>query len=434
MENTMYERFLDAAFAFKKGKPWRFICSDDLYAVRLPGESGKVVFCSLAGGGKAFIGLSIYETLEAYMGVRRMIETEDRDELIEVEQNCIQCTPDNRDLLTDEEYRLIRAYADERGMLLRGANAFPHAVRIRPWGLPIPILDDEEALETLIFCVKATMSRVKEVSSCAVHLQEFGKMPLIEWDGTEFSVNVTDMPVVPPRDLPSPHVLTAKDLRLLKSFPKKGICQYDARLLPFSMWDDGFPDGERCLAGVSLICDAKGEWMQPLEMIRSYDRETADVLVNNLVDLFLQMEQLPRQIQVRNERSVALLEPTCRKLGIALQRVTEMEELDRLFEEMIIHIIEDDDDLDDDEYDDDDLDDDNLDDDECDDDELSRFFLPENGRMDMRTFLAVVSYCNEATDDELRQMPREIRWAVLMAAEENVFPSELKKRLLRVLR
>lgn len=425
MENTAYERFLDAAFAFKKEKPWKYICSDDLYAVRLPGETEKVVFCSLSGKYKTFIGLSVYETLEAYISVRQMIRNEDRDMLNEVAQDCIQCALDNRDLVMDEEYDLIRAYADERGMLLRGANAFPHAVCIRPWGLPTPILDDEEALETLTFCVKATIGRVREVSSRVAALGQAGKMPLIEWNGTAFCVGEMDMPEVPPRDFPSPQVLTAKDLKRLKSFPKRGICQYDAMIFPFPLRDDVSPDSAMHMVGISLICDAKGEWMQPLDVIRSYDRETADVLVNNLIDLFLHMEQLPRRIQVRNARAVALLEPTCRKLGITLQPVTELGELDRRFAEIAVHIL-DNDDLDDD------LDDDEYDDEY--DDELSWLVSPENGKMDMKTFLAVVSYCNEATDDELRQMPRAIRQVVLMAAEEDVFPSELKKRLLRVLR
>lgn len=419
MENTAYERFLDVAFTFKKEKPWRCICSDDLYAVRLPGETERVVFCSLSGKYKTFIGLSVYETLEAYMGVRQMIQNEDHDMLNGVAQDCIQCTLDNRDLVADEEYDLIRAYADERGMLLRGANAFPHAVRIHPWGLPTPILDDEETMETLTFCVKATTGRVKEVSSRVVALGKAGKMPLIEWNGTAFCVGEMDIPEMLPRDLPSPQVLTAKDLKRLKSFPKKGICQYDAMIFPFPLRDDGSPDSAMHMIGISLICDAKGEWVQPLDLIRSYDRETADALVNNLIDLFLHMEQLPRQIQVRNERAIALLEPTCRKLGIVLQRVTELEELDRRFEEMVLQFLNDNADLDDDEYDDD--------------DESSWLVSPENGKMDMQTFLAVVSYCNEASDDELRQMPREIKQVVLMAAEENVFPSELKKRLLRVL-
>lgn len=423
MENTAYERFLDAAFTFKKEKPWRTICSDDLYAVRLPGETERVVFCSLSGKYKTFIGLAVYETLEAYMGVRQMIQNEDHDMLNGVAQDCIQCTLDNRDLVADEEYDLIRAYADERGMLLRGANAFPHAVRIHPWGLPTPILDDEETMETLTFCVKATTGRVKEVSSRVAALEKAGKMPLIEWNGTAFCVGEMDIPEMPPRDLPSPQVLTAKDLKRLKSFPKKGICQYDAMILPFPLRDDASPESAMHMIGISLICDAKGEWVQPLDLIRSYDRETADALVNNLIDLFLHMEQLPRQIQVRNERAIALLEPSCRRLGISLQRVTELEELDRRFEEMVLHFLNDNADLDDNEYDD-----------EYDeDDESSWLVSPENGKMDMKTFLAVVSYCNEASDDELRQMPREIKQVVLMAAEEDVFPSELKKRLLRVL-
>ena len=52
------------------------------------------------------------------------------------EQDCLQCSFENKAMLSDEELEEVREYAKAHGKPLRGRNAFPQFTKYRPGRYP----------------------------------------------------------------------------------------------------------------------------------------------------------------------------------------------------------------------------------------------------------------------------------------------------------
>lgn len=425
-KQTKYEDFLDAAFLFKKAKPWTRIASDTAYAVCLP--SGKTVYCSLMGMYGAYIGLSVYQEGPEYQFFRKMTESreDDIDTLAMLMNACIQCELTERDTLEDEEYDRIRDYTRQRNIRLRGAHAFPHTIRFAPWTFPGPILTDDEALDELTFCIRATTEMFREIATRISRLELSDQIPLVEWNGSEYVVGECDRPEIRPEEYPSPHAPSATRIKQLKKLPHMHTFQFDLLPFPFPMKDESVSDGEPRMIAIPLVCDATTEDAYSLQPIQGYDETVAKDLIDQLVDFFVnKAEALPNRIQITSDRVEALLRPLCAATGIKLQRVMEQEYLAKCFDDFVDEFINsltsDDDDFYDEDFEDED-------------DNDFPINLSAPGKMDLRGFTALISFFNDASDEQLLAMPSDLKAVMLNMMEQGVLPPQLTERLRRLLK
>lgn len=419
-QQTKYEDFLDAALAFKKAKPWTRITSDTAYAVCLP--SGKLVYCSLMGMDGAYIGLSVYQEGPEFQFYRKIIDGDIHDyaSLNLLLNACIQCELTERDSLEDEEYDRIRDYTQQRNIRLRGAHAFPHMIRFTPWTFPRPILTDEEAIDEMIFCIRATTEKFREIAARISLLRSTDKIPLVGWNGAEYIVDECDQPEILPEEYPSPRAPSATRIKQLKKLPHMHTFQFDLFPFPFPMKNRSVSGGEPRMIAIPFVCDATTEDACSLHPIQGYDERVAKDLITQLVDFFVNgAEALPNSIQITNDRVEALLRPLCAATGIKLQRVMEQECLNKCFDDFIDGFINsltsDDEDFDDE------------------DDDLP-INLSDPGKMDLRGFTALISFFNDASDEQLLAMPSELKTVMLNMMEQGVLPPQLTERLRRLLK
>ena len=135
IDNKLYE----LAFQFKSVKLWDKLRDGDLFAVRFP--DGEIGYCSVMGMAGEHFALAVYPGNLGIQSFLRLAGMDSEDPLdwaeIPASQECLMCSFENRDLLSDEELAEVRAYTASVGKRLRGNNAFPQFTKYRigryPW-------------------------------------------------------------------------------------------------------------------------------------------------------------------------------------------------------------------------------------------------------------------------------------------------------------
>lgn len=134
-DSILYE----LAFAFKNTKLWNKMTDGDLFAVRLP--DGEIGYCSVMGMAGEHYALALYPGERGIRSYFRLLELDPEDPIdwaeLRATQECLMCSFENKDMLSDEEIEEVRAYATSVGKRLRGSNAFPQFTKYRigryPW-------------------------------------------------------------------------------------------------------------------------------------------------------------------------------------------------------------------------------------------------------------------------------------------------------------
>lgn len=108
IDNQLFE----LAFQFKREKLWDKLKDSDLFAVRLP--DGEIGYCSVMGMAREHFALTVYPGNRGIQSFLRLANM-DRDNPfdwaeIPASQECLMCSFENKDLLSDEELAEVRAY------------------------------------------------------------------------------------------------------------------------------------------------------------------------------------------------------------------------------------------------------------------------------------------------------------------------------------
>ena len=129
------ERMYELAFQFKGARLWQQLYDDEVFAVKL--SDGEIGYCSVMGKMGDHFALGLYVGDEGYQSYQLLLDA-DHDAMDDVEmgflmtsQNCLQCSFENKDLLSEEELDEVRDYAKEHEKPLRGKMLFRSLPSIR---------------------------------------------------------------------------------------------------------------------------------------------------------------------------------------------------------------------------------------------------------------------------------------------------------------
>ena len=111
-----------ASIEFKKIKPWEWMYDDDIFGVK-DAESGEIAYCCIMGNEDEYFGIAAYLGSEGLNGILSIlsgeIEPDDPDFIFS--QKCLLVSFEDREALTSEDRKIIK----ELGIKFRGRNEWP---------------------------------------------------------------------------------------------------------------------------------------------------------------------------------------------------------------------------------------------------------------------------------------------------------------------
>ena len=444
MDSIIYE----LAFQFKSAKLWEKMAEEDLFAVRLP--DGEIGYCSVMGRAGEHYALALYPGEQGLQSYFRLLDSEIEDPITQKEfpasLDCLMCSFESKDSLSEEEIAEVRAYAASAGKRLRGSNAFPMFTRYRIGRYPWTIETERDALR-MFHTLRAALHvsklvRERGISSWALPEQEkeetrrsgeaetaftqlslFGEeteqscpmpepaqsekrrssfsvakylppaLPLLEQADGDWKVRQIPMPE-PSLQWPTPPFTNGIMAEYLRRAKKKGVweCGTMYSSLPVQLDDD---EQEAPYFPMLLVSvkHANGQRLDP-----PIQSETGDP--EELVAEFaacLREVGCPKTILTGDDRCFALLSDLCEKIGVTLDNDASPRYLREAMEDLL-------------EEEEDDFDSDND---------------PEKLKE-----LCGMLMC--LPDDALRQMPSYLKRDIKRLAEAGMLPAEVVKRLNRL--
>ncbi|MBQ8951039.1 MAG: hypothetical protein IJ065_07820 [Eubacterium sp.] len=334
------DKLYEAAFKYKKLKPWSKFWSNEPFAVRF--SDGATGYICIMGRDGSHCALGIYVGDEAFEGYRDLSFTEPPKRFYEehervFRQDCIQMIFDTKDYLNDAELSDVYDYTDRKGIKLSGKNAFPHFQRFRPNHVPW-ILDskDENYILEAVHAVEWLLGILGKDRPLDVGIFEIlpgtDRIKLIEKKNGNYTFeNYINVSSKIKKDYPAADKINQIALKRLSGIKSKGCIQSKVIYMTEPVMDEGrapyFP--------VMLFSVQTGSrsLIIPPELVKDYDKEY-DQIVNFFIDKLVDFKIKPTEIQVSDERTYSLLESFAKKADIKLKMVSELKELEAAAEEM----------------------------------------------------------------------------------------------------
>ena len=107
------DRMYELAFSFKNRKLWKELSDTELFGVLL--ADGEIGYCSVMGMLGEHPSLGVYIGQSGYAGFCRMLspafspESADAAEILAA-QDCLRCSFENGEMLSEQEIREVRTY------------------------------------------------------------------------------------------------------------------------------------------------------------------------------------------------------------------------------------------------------------------------------------------------------------------------------------
>lgn len=336
--DTLY----DLALQYRKTKLWKKLYDDTIFAVKF--SDGQIGYCCVMGLLGEHIALAVYIGAEGFDSYQRIADpdlvehTHDALQEMQLMQNCLQCSFENKDMLLPEERKEAQRYAKKYGISFRGRKSFPQFTKYQPFRYPWTV--DEQELAYLGQALSAAIEVAEQLETRDMRSLGFVRrsragdaVPLLTGSEDGFVWGTTVLPQPIAREYPSP-ALDEFTVARLKAVERKGT--WECKLLriyqPLQIEENEAPYFPTML----LSMDRTSQYVMVGDLVADYEDNAAQALtrlVQDMADYFV-----PQTIQICDNRTEALLKPLCAQLGIKMQRRKGMPELDQVAQEMMQHL------------------------------------------------------------------------------------------------
>ena len=411
------EHLLDLAFSFRETKLWKKLKEEELFAVRLSADDqdGSIGYCFVMGANGEHTALAVFRGARGFSTFREFCDilisgsVEPEDVLI---QDCMHCSLEQRDQLSQEELAELRAYCRKNDKPARAP--FPKFTRYSPFCIPWNITDDSdwEAMETVLRVAEKMAEVIGRSGKAALGLQQvfvstdgenfepeqmdlFGNpsqddrddavtIPLYSIADDALVIERTSLPPYAQRTITPPSSINGKAVEKLKRRKQKGVYECELIRLPEPV------DGDPPFFPVALLTLDENGFLFPFTLDKGPMCDPDDMLNDFIANLG---NAYPKAIKVRTEETKSLLSEFCRRANILLVLTEELDHMDEAIDELFDQMLGDDED--DEEFE----------------DELDE----------------IVDMLAEMTVTEIRMMPDYILEQILATAE--YFPAEIIKKV-----
>ena len=346
----------DLAYAFRKAALWKKIDEDELFAVRLPAKktsSKHIGYCVIMGRNGEHRALAVYVGEEGFSSFRRIMTEEHRSFADMLIQDCVQCSMERREDLSEEELSELREYCQASGAPFRAP--FPQFTRYAPYCMPYTPKEKGDwqairaALETVLKMNEAMTSAGKavlglrpvEVSPTgqnygAEQLGWFLKQQTNEVTIPLYSVEngvlrTERIPLPPPREIRyrEPDRFNEIAIARMRKNPQQGCWSAEVIRVPAPV--DGDPP---YVPAMLMVVDEAGLVRGPVVA------ECAVYDPNEMLEKLLEAMEgsYPACIRVRTEETRVLLAEFCRRAKIRLEVTDEAEALEEAIDSLTEHM------------------------------------------------------------------------------------------------
>ncbi len=326
----------DLAFKFKASKIWKTVYEQEMFAVKLP--DGQIGYCQIMGIGGDHIAVAVYIGEKGYRSYTEMLDVATSNPYASsydlLTQDCIQCSLENKEFLDKSEIAEVRAYAKKRGIALRGANAYPHYTRFRPYCVPWFVTDDNDiaAITLVMEAVGFIIDKLQVGRKWDLGLVEGGPtIPLFVKDGETFTVSETVIPDMHEEKPPEPQHINDLLIGKLKRLGQSGTLQCEVTRAPAPVQNN--PDEVPHLTPIFLTLDVdEGNMLKPVFL--NQIEIDPDKMLDGFINVLLETKCYPKEIEVQTAQTAAILREFCTRAKIDLIECDEMEEMNDAIESL----------------------------------------------------------------------------------------------------
>ena len=394
------ERMYELAFQYKGTKLWQQLYDDELFAVRL--SDGAIGYCCVMGMIGEHNALALYvgeEGYQSYCAIRNADQDHMTDQMMGellTSQDCLQCSFENKDMLSEEELEEVQQYASNHQKLLRGKNAFPQFTKYRPGRFPWhydSALDEQricDALGAAAALKKMLRSYSKEELGLFSLDEEPVKIPMLAFEGGRWIMKYTALPNAEIR-YPEPKLTNDVTAARIKRKAKAGVWECGTLWLPNAVQEEAHADEAPYYPLALLFIELGNELVQ--EPIVTDGEDSAEML-NEFAQQLLDVKTAPRTIRCGDERCFSLLKDLCAKTGIRLEKTDDPEALNDVIGDLLEHLAGE-----------------------------------EDAEFDPKEVEEMFDVLMQMPDSELRQMPQELVNMLYSLSEAGALPDALDNRI-----
>lgn len=399
------ERMYELAFQYKGTKLWQQLYDDELFAVRL--SDGAIGYCCVMGMIGEHNALALYvgeEGYQSYCAIRNADQDRMTDQMMGellTSQNCLQCSFESKDMLSEEELEEVRQYASSHQKPLRGKNAFPQFTKYRPGRFPWhydSALDEQricDALGAAAALKKMLRSYSKEELGLFSLDEEPAKIPMLAFEGGRWIMKYTALPNAEIR-YPEPKLTNDVTAARIKRKAKTGVWECGTLWLPNAVQEEEHADEAPYYPLALLFIELGNELVQ--EPIVTNGENPAEML-NEFAQQLLDGKTVPRTIRCGDERCFSLLKDLCAKTGIRLEKTDDPEALNDVIGDLLDHLADE-----------------------------------EDSELDPKEVEEMFDVLMQMPDSELRQMPQELVNMLYSLSEAGALPDALDNRIRKLFR
>lgn len=323
----------EAAKLFRKMGPWRWMVDADIFGIEDP-ESGEVGYCCVMGALGDVLGLVVYigsEGLSFFEEIQSgRISAENED--IHLRQKCLVIIFDDREVLDKQDLNLIR----KLGLKFRGRQAWPSFRSHRPGYVPW-FLNGSEA-RYMSLAMRYTMMIAEKVRES----QDLLKPPKKGEYRVAYVSKVGNKAVWQEKWLrPAPYhqemmLPMVDEVRMARI---KGSTEQigDAWEVDFFFAPLMIDEGERPFFPFIALY-AVNRTYHILNFCLAHRTEATEKFTQNFVDMLEKLKVLPTTIMVRNDTTFNFFKPMTDRLGISLNRVTNLDAIENAKGSFIRHL------------------------------------------------------------------------------------------------
>lgn len=323
----IWSETLSAVKELGKSKPWEFIGSDQVFAIKDP-HLAEPIFVSVLGAGGEEFGVVTYYGWEGYSYLLKLF-----DGTLKKEESLYALTGlavylENREDLSKEDYQLIK----DHGFSFRGKKQWPCFRNFEPGFAPwIPDPDEAALLTNILSAVHSTVEIIKggnEVPEFHRDGEMLAYMP--DEEDPELMEPVIIAAPILPSEPEIPLFLNELDVKRLQKLPAVDV-PFEFGLFRMLGAVQEQPGDRPFFPLIALALHIE------TGMVASYDllpaTEPAIAAQPALADFLTRIETVPAKLHV-DEKTATYLKPLTDKLGIRLYVKKRLNGLEKVMQGM----------------------------------------------------------------------------------------------------
>lgn len=350
------DEMLMAAFSYREAKLWEYLADSDVFAFKL--SDGETGYCCVMGGGGEHLALGFYRGAKGFASYLKTLEISRMPQNNALEEalalDCINCDYMNSvDLygFGKEEKERIREFAKSNGFKIRRPNGWPDFTRRSAYKIPSGVVDERdamditEALNAAVAVAKALEAGawVKQGKSLlsAYGFDDKHRYPtkgggkivpfLVPCGDGDYKWSKTLLPSVSKEVFPKKKYSNTGVAARLKAMPHEGTIKCRFMHIPAPVKE--VQDMYGYYSSVLLCVMEDGQGFLPVMPTVPVEVDS-DPILDELAFALLKYKKCPAVIFVSDDKTKALLYDFCKKAGIKLDTVKDIDELDNVWDYM----------------------------------------------------------------------------------------------------